>query len=67
MIHPETDFLEEAFDIVMLKRELMGDLQLIGRIRHFEIRYDRYETWMRSQYHHEDDWPMFDPTDDYTF
>ena len=68
MDHPEIDFMEEAFDTVMLKRELMRDVELFDRMKHFESRYERYENWMRQLYGrhgHEDDWTMFDPTYDY--
>jgi hypothetical protein len=61
--HPENNFLEEAFDMVMLKRELMIDVRLDARMRYFEIRYERYEREMRQLYRHEDDWAVFDPTE----
>jgi len=63
--HPEIDFMAEAFEVVMIKRELMRDVELFDRMIHLRMRYERYEKWMRQLYRHEDDWAMFDPTYDY--
>ena len=61
--HPDVDFLQEALDTVMIKRELMADVRLYTRMRHFEVRYERYERLMKELYRHEDDWAVFDPTE----
>jgi hypothetical protein len=60
--HPDIFWLEDpvSFCIVMLKREVMVDLQIVWKMREFENRYERYERYMKQWYHHEDDWPMFD-------
>ena len=53
------------FTIVMIKRELMRDIRLVGRMRDLENKYNRYEKYMKSMYTHEDDWEIFDDTYDY--
>jgi hypothetical protein len=64
-VHPETEFIEEAFHTVMIKREVMADILIVWRMKEMEASYERYERQMRSWYNHEDDWPMFDMSYDY--
>lgn len=64
-VHPESEFIDHAFEIVMLKRELIADILIAWRMKEMEERYERYERQMRRWYNHEDDWPIFDMSYDY--
>jgi hypothetical protein len=55
----------EDNDTLPLRRELMADVRLIGRIRDLEFKYNRYEAIMRRVFNSENEWPVFDEFNDY--